>query len=776
MHSEILNKLKSLLESDDVLAVRREFNSLKSQFKSLPLDHLPDEEKPAPESDDHDTDVAVSTSDKPAKSAPEVPEDSKIPSKSDSETTDSENTEIPPAPHSAEQAKPARGYSGPNGEDKVSHNDATNPVGITPGLDPQISDGQPDQKKDLAETGEKSASEDAGGSPSEEKDDESQVGSPPTTVSGPPVEPKEDQPTDTPDRDAPLAEDPKKDPEGETPAMDAKVPENHGTEQGGPAPKEPEEDISAETKKASEDNEEAAGDERDKSSETPTQYEPDAILAEFHRVVDKFNEKIKNTKEEKEKIERETIAEAKDLIEEIKSLVADEENIGKAFARFNAIQERWKSLPKVSNDAYRDLNVEYNKYLEEFFYNINIYKELKELDLKRNLEEKHAVLENQKKLLDENDIRLLEVEVRLNQDRWNEIGPTFREDWVKIKDEFWNITRRIYSRIHDFYQDRREEQEKNLLKKKELLETTRHLVELDLKSTKKWHEKSEQIKELQNEWRMIGFVPKKDSRDINREFRKLCDEFFDRKRAFHAEIKQVQDANREAKEKIIERAEAIKDSEDWAETANQLIALQKEWKAVGPAFQRDENRLWKKFRGTCNHFFNRRKEHHAGRNDRELENLQKKQALLQELEDLDVKTTDDPIASLRTYHERWREIGHVPMRDKKALDKKLAALMDQKYGKLDIDRDKRRRIQFEEHVENLKEKDHSDRLIRKEEDIVRNKITKLQAEIHQLENNMGFFADTKGAEKYKKEIQKQIDGVRATIEELQDQIKILRKA
>ncbi len=778
MHSEILNKLKSLLETDDVLSVRREFNSLKSQFKSLPLEHLSEEEESTPKSGVGESDGAATAKDKQVESGEDVPTNLNEPLvKSGSEPTGSENTETPLTPDPTDRAKAEKEYSGQNGEDRVLDDEAGNPLGATPAMDPKVID---EQTEPHTETAEKEAPETGSEVISEEKDNENRDASPPTS-SSPPIEAEQkDRLTDTvdPSRDGDptLTEGSISNPLGETPAMDPNTTARHQAEQGEPSAEVSEENMTVETKKTPEVQKESVEHQSNETSETSTRYEPESILAEFHHIVDTFNKKIKDSREEKEKIEHETIANAKDLLEEIKVLVADEENIGKAFARFNAIQERWKALPKVSNDAYRDLNVEYNKYLEEFFYNINIYKELKELDLKRNLEEKHAILENQKKLIDENDVRLLEVEVRLNQDRWNEIGPTFREDWVKIKDEFWNITRQIYSRIHDFYQDRREEQEKNLLKKKELMESARQLIELDLKSTKKWHEKSEQIKELQVEWRMIGFVPKKDSRDINREFRNICDEFFDRKRTFHADIKKVQDANRDAKENIIEKAEAIKDSEDWGDAANQLMELQKEWKAIGPAFQRDENRLWKKFRGACNHFFNRRKEHRAGRNDRELENLEKKQVLLQELEDLDAKSGDDPIATLKAYYERWREIGHVPMRDKKALDKKFTSLMDQKYGELDIDRDKRRRIQFTEHVENLKEKNQSDRLIRKEEDIVRNKISKLEGEIHQLENNMGFFADTKGAEKYKKEIQENIDNTRLKIEELIDQVKILRNA
>lgn len=660
MHLEILNKLRSLLESEDVLAVRREFNSLKSQFKSLPLE------------------------------------------------------------------------------------------------DPTVTDEKTENQDDApTETGEPAP---AGQSPAEEADRAMTDG----------VEEADDALEKAPEAEAPALVEPTTPPAeseaGETATADVQDEKTEKTEE---APKEP----------ASAASKSETGEDGGKSSDGgAAAIDPVAIMGEFRNVVNAFNEKLKQTREAREKIEKETIAIAKDLLDEMKTLVEDEENIGKAFSRFNAIQARWKSLPKVSNDIYRDLNSEYNKYLEKFFYNINIYKELKELDLKRNLEKKIAVLENQKKLLDQNDIRLLEVEVRMNQDLWNEIGPTFREDWEKLKDEFWSVTRSIYGRIQDFYTEQRKEQEKNLEKMKTILESTRKVVDLNLKSTKKWHEKSEQIKELQKEWKMVGFVPRKDSKELVKEFRSLCDQFFDEKRAFHTALKKEQDANRDAKEALIKEAEALKDSENWQETTRELIALQEKWKSIGPAFQRDENRLWKRFRAACNHFFNRRNEFRDGRESREKENLEKKLALMEELDAFDVKSVEDPMASLKSFSDRWREIGHVPIKEKKKIDDRFDKTLNAKYKELNIDREQLRRLKFEEHVEDLKESKKSEHLLRKEEDIVRSKISRLESEIHQLENNMGFFADTKGAEKFKKDIQSKIDDARSKIAELMDQIQILRNA
>jgi len=502
--------------------------------------------------------------------------------------------------------------------------------------------------------------------------------------------------------------------------------------------------------------------------------ELDELDKRFKELSSLFREKVSKARQDKEKLEKDTVEKARKLLAQMESLVENEKNIGKAFSGFSEIQEQWKGLPKVGNEAYRDLNAEYNKFVELFFYNINIYKELKELDLKHNLEQKSIVLEDQKKLLDTNDIRLLEVEVRLNQEKWNEIGPTFKEEWDKIKDEFWTITREIYKRIQDFYNARKEEQVKNLEKKKELLVQANRLAELELKSQKKWREKTKDVIEIQKQWKMIGFVPKEEAGPLWKEFRSTCDKFFDKKRAYFDDLHKEQDANRDAKAKLVAQAEELKDNTDWKETSSVLINLQKKWKEIGPAHQKDENKLWRKFRAACDHFFQARKGQKQEETEEFKKNLEKKETLLKELENFE--PTEDRAKNVETLKEfgaKWREIGHVPFKQKDKINKKYSNLMDSKFSALKIDKSEKEQIRFEQKLENLKSSD-DDHMLRREQDHIRNKISSLKSEINQFENNMGFFADSKGAEKLKKDVEKKVELAQREIDTLKDRLTLLR--
>lgn len=536
-------------------------------------------------------------------------------------------------------------------------------------------------------------------------------------------------------------------------------------------------EVKSDESLAETNNKQVAASEAENKKEA-AQKELQEVRNELGEITAKFKEKVRKVKESKAQLEKDTVEEARKILAEMKELVAEEENIGKAFARFNEIMQHWKSLPKVSNDDYRELNSDYNKYVEQFFYNINIYKELKELDLKHNLDEKNNVLAKQKKLLDENDIRLLEVEVRFNQDRWNEIGPTFKDDWNKLKEEFWETTRSIYSKIQEFYDARREEQEKNLAAKKLLLEKVRHIANLELKSAKKWQEKSNELIEIQKEWKMIGFVPKAQSGEIWREFKNLCDSFFTNKRKHFDGLRGEQNDNKEKKLALLKQANELKDSDAWKETSQALIQLQKQWKEIGPAHQRDENKLWRQFREACDEFFKRRNKDRDGRGERELENLKAKEALLAELSEWapEKGKRNENVAVLKEFGEKWRAIGFVPFDKKNEIGTKYKGLMDDKYGALDIESSERKKIRLEEKIETLKESDKSDLLIRREQDHVRNKISKLKSDIIQFENNMGFFAKSKGADKLKEEIEKKVDRAKKEIDALKEQLSILRDA
>gem|GEM_PF-226285 len=726
MKAEIISSMHKLLEAEDALTVQKQFKQLTTQFRAI----LEEEKAKTPPADDSEKNSSTINSDSPG------------------EKVSSEKKEI-----------------------------ATSPVAA------------PDQRVESTKREEKNEPKEEESSVDLSSDDAAPVTSAPSMDS-----PAEETSTETviesdsSTEAALLAESSKANTVEADHQIDLAIDPTAQKSQTSPAPPTGE---SLEEKAMSESTSEHITPENAGVSEKSVEVSNDFIVettsddqgkndndlkAQFDSLSAEFRKKIGAAREVKLKLESEKVAKARQLLEELQELVEKEENIGKAFSGFNAIQEHWKNLPKVSNDAYRDLNAEYNKVIERFFYNINIYKELKELDLKHNLEQKTLVLEDQKKLMEVEDVRLLEVEVRLNQDRWNAIGPTFKEEWDKIKDEFWSVTRTIYKKVQDVYNKKREEQEENFKAKEALLESVTGILEVEPHTPKKWQELTKEIIAVQEKWKTIGFVPKEKSGPLWKKFRKSCDLFFDKKRKFFGDIHKAHSVNKEAKEKLVKEAEELKVSLDWAKTTSQLIELQKTWKTVGPAHQSDDQALWQRFRSACDHFFQAKNAEHAGEGKRQLENLDNKQKLIEELKAFTpAKEKEKNLEDLKSFSERWRAIGHVPFKDKDEVNKSYKTAMDEKFNALKIDQRSRQMMRFEEKVETFAESSGGERLIKKERDFIRGKISRLESDIKLFENNMGFFANSKGAEKLKEEVVRKIDLAKTELDALYEQLQILQE-
>ena len=525
---------------------------------------------------------------------------------------------------------------------------------------------------------------------------------------------------------------------------------------------------------ATEAGKEATADKETKTPDFPSS-ESD-LMNRYQKLVNKFESRYRKEWEKQKAEYAKNKGIKQKVLEELEQLINEEENIGRAFARFNELRDLWKTAGPVSNKDYQKLNNDYHKLVERFFYNINIYKELKEHDLRKNKEEKEAVIKAQEKLLEEvSNIQTLEVNVKLNQERWGEIGPTFKEDWENLKERFWNATRAIYAKIQEHYDKRREDAKVNIEKRKDLINQARHLANLNLKNHGKWKEKTEEIKAIQKKWKNTGFVPRDISDELWEEFRGWCDQFFDQKRAYYAELKEIQNQNKKAKSELLEEAEKLKDSTDWKNTTQRMIQLQKDWKKVGPAHQRDENRLWHQFREACDHFFNSKKEHFKEQREEEKENLKKKEELIEEIKNTEI-SPEEGRKKLREFSDRWREIGFVPFKEKDRINKEYEKAMNAHYKKLDIDRSERDKMMFKDRIENLSKAEQPKKLLNREKDAIRHKINKLESDIMQFENNLGFFSDSSGASKLKQDVERKIERTRDEIEKLEEQMKMIERA
>lgn len=496
----------------------------------------------------------------------------------------------------------------------------------------------------------------------------------------------------------------------------------------------------------------------------------------FNEEYNAFKDRLKVQSDVRNAQENEHLQQKKVLIERLRKTIQEEENIGAALAVFKEIQESWKTVGDIPRNKREEIQKEYSKLLEQFFYNLKIYRELKDHDLKRNLQLKEDVIQRLKELQNNDSVKETEQVLKSLQNEWEDIGPVVNEEWERLKTEYWSAIRSIYERVHAYYDERRNTLQENLNKKKELLlKTEQFLVGMsELNSAKDWDQHTAGLLEIQEQWRKVGFGPKKENEEIYRAFRTLCDQFFTSKKAFYATVNEGYKELAELKKKLIDKAEAIKDSTDWKQTSEELIRLQKEWKKIGNAGQKLEQRLWTSFRAACDHFFNAKQNHLAGQEKAFEGNLEAKRNLISEIESFAPsgnKSAD--LASLKEFSARFSAIGMVPMKEKESIFKAYKDALDKQYAAIKLDASEKEKILFEARIETLSASADPSKAYAREKAEIRQQIDKLRSEMLQLENNLGFFARSKGADALRKEVEGKIQAAGNRIEALKRKLKLI---
>lgn len=504
-------------------------------------------------------------------------------------------------------------------------------------------------------------------------------------------------------------------------------------------------------------------------------YTPAPEDAEFDGLMDTYRARLKEHGERIAAEQRENLKQKEAILTQIEELVKTEENIGKAFNTFNELEEAWRKIGDVPGDRFKDIQERHTLLKNDFYYNINIYKELKEHDLKRNLEKKEALIAKAKELAAVTDIKELELLTRSYQKEFLEIGPSPRENWKEIGDEFFGLVRTAFDRIQAHYDALRSEYEENLEKKRKMIAKVAELATLEITNHGTWQKKTEEIIQIQKGWKTIGYVPKKEGDEVWDAFRTECDKFFERKQKFYDDRKSQQKENKAKKQALVEKAEELKESTDWKKTGDALIALQKQWKDIGGAPQSDERKLWQQFRNACDHFFEAKKKHFAGMDERQEENQKAKESLIGEIEAFELTgNRSADMNTLRDFQQRWNDIGYVPRNVLKEINQRYYAAIDGKYDVLKASRVERSVDQYKDRLENLKGKDDGDRELRRERRLLLDKIDRLNQRVVQYENNMNFFTGP-GAADLVKDFEKKIRSAKEEITEIRKKLQLFKE-
>ena len=487
-----------------------------------------------------------------------------------------------------------------------------------------------------------------------------------------------------------------------------------------------------------------------------------AIEEGFKAIYNKYRAERAAYNKEQDAKKEENLQVKLGLIEELKALIEEGGEMKDTFPKFRDIQNRWRETGPVPQNRFRDVNDTYQVNVEKFYDIVQINRELRDLDFKKNLEAKTQFCEQAEKLAeDENPVESFKELQKLHE-QWKEFGPVAKEYRDAIWERFRAATAVINKKYQAHFEGLKDQQVANLAAKTALCEKVEEIAAREITSSNQWNSLSKEIEDIQAEWRKIGFATRKDNQKIYDRFRAACDAFFARKREYYNEFKENMSGNMERKMAIIEEAESLKDSTDWKATGDRLIELQKMWKEIGAVPRKKSEQLWKRFRAACDTFFEARdKSEDRPKNDFR-SNLAAKKALIAEINAFEVpENAEEARAAASAFAEKWNAIGFVPFKEKEAVQGAYKEAMQAKFPGFGARGGQRREGRGERRAAApLTEKD---RLMQE--------YNQLQQEIQTYENNIGFFGLSKGAESLKAQMQEKINAAKDNLRALMEKIR-----
>lgn len=464
---------------------------------------------------------------------------------------------------------------------------------------------------------------------------------------------------------------------------------------------------------------------------------PNVLEDEFKAAMNVIKQKRTELQAELDRQKEENLQKKQEILERIKVLSATPEEANQAYKEFKELQNQWKELTLVPAEKANELWKTYQLYVEQYYDQLKLNNEFREYDFKKNLEIKTRLCETAEKLNEEADVISAFQQLQALHQEFKETGPVAKELREEIWARFKAASTAMNKRHQQYFEELKQKEEENLAHKTALCEKIEAVDLTAIKTATAWEAQTQQIIEMQKEWRTIGFAPQKMNVKIFERFRGACDRFFTEKAAFFKRLKEEQAQNLAKKTELCEKAEALKDSTDWKATADKLMQIQKEWKTIGAVPKKHSESLWQRFIGACDYFFEQKGKNTASQRGEEKENLQKKEQVIEKLKALlESDEEENKQDAVRELMKEWNEIGFVPFKEKDKIYKAYHETVDQLFKALNMSAARRRLDNFKNNLKN-DAKEGGQGLSRERERLIRAYENK-RSEIKTYENNLGF--------------------------------------
>lgn len=462
---------------------------------------------------------------------------------------------------------------------------------------------------------------------------------------------------------------------------------------------------------------------------------PDPWETRFKEIMSSIKEKRSIMAAEQEQEKEENLQKKLAILDKMKALTETTEDTSKIYNEFKQLQQEWNEIKQVPANKVNELWKSYQLYTEKFYDMVKLNNEFREYDFKKNLEQKTHLCEAAEKLAEEPDVVSAFHQLQKLHQEFRSIGPVAKDLRESIWARFKAASTAVNRRHQQHFEILKEKEQNNLDQKTVICEIAESMDYDSLKTFADWDNKTQEILALQAKWKTIGYAPQKMNVKIFERFRAACDEFFKRKAVFFKQIKENMAENLEKKKALCEKAEALKDSTDWKQTAEILTQLQKEWKTIGPVAKKHSDAVWKRFIGACDYFFAQKNKATSSQRSVEAENMAKKEEIIKQLIALDASgvTDTNTTEQTRALIKEWNSIGHVPFKEKDRLYNEFHKWVDKLFDKLNLSATERKLSDFKSGLSK------GDSLYRDREKLVRT-YENLKSDIQTYENNLGFLS------------------------------------
>ncbi len=460
------------------------------------------------------------------------------------------------------------------------------------------------------------------------------------------------------------------------------------------------------------------------------------------------------------------------IIAEIIALAEDTDNVNRTFPRYRELQDEFNSIGEVPATEDTAIWKQFQDARERYSDNLKINKELRDYDFRKNLDSKQLLLEEAESLTTEDDVIVAYRRLQELHNKWRQIGPVAKEFREEIWAKFKALSADVNKRYQAHFEARKAREAENEAGKTSLCEKMEALDLSALRSFVAWDEATKQVIELQQQWRTFGFASKKMNKALFARFRELCDKFFAAKAEYFQNTRDELANNLARKTALADRAEALKDSTDWKTATDEFVAMQKEWKTIGTVAKKYSDAVWQRFLKACDYFFEQKKKATSGTRRTENENLRAKREIIAELEKITAETPrEEALARISELQNRWKEIGHVPFREKDKIYDAYRAKLDELRDNLNLRRNQARMERFTDSLQDIEGDEN--KLYRERERLLRALESRRQ-ELRTYENNLGFLSSkSKSGDSMLREFERKAERLRADIADLQEKIKLI---